>query len=198
MPSQSISLSYSLFVIDDLALRDKQYRRLALLPNSVYYNTYYHSLLCWSVSTCHLPGEQSSRHPVFLNKPLLLNVEQHPRHPMMTTTMKNMIQPFTLLKVCKLVVASLAWLAYKNEGFGNAFWRNVVLISLAGVAAVKFAPAANDEVYLTRWIAMYSSPRDYWLELNAKHTAQQAKVSEDHLLVSDAHRPAVHRFRYPQ
>ncbi|KAF9047277.1 hypothetical protein BJ165DRAFT_1081353 [Panaeolus papilionaceus] len=87
---------------------------------------------------------------------------------------------------------------YPAEGFGNAFWRNVVLISLAGVAAVKFAPAANDEVYLTRWIAMYSSPRDYWLELNAKHTAQQAKVSEDHLLVSDAHRPAVHRFRYPQ
>ncbi|PPQ99729.1 hypothetical protein CVT24_009712 [Panaeolus cyanescens] len=87
---------------------------------------------------------------------------------------------------------------YPSEGFGNTFWRNVVLISLAGVAAAKFAPAPNDEVYLTRWIAMYTSPRDYWLELNAKHTAQQAQVSEDHLLVGDAHRPAIHRFRYPQ
>lgn len=45
---------------------------------------------------------------------------------------------------------------------------------------------------------MYTSSRDHWLELNAKHTAQQMEVAHTGLLLSDAHRPAVHRFRYPQ
>ena len=45
---------------------------------------------------------------------------------------------------------------------------------------------------------MYTNPRDHWLELNAKHTAQQMEVSDAGLLFSDAQKPAVHRFRYPQ
>ena len=45
---------------------------------------------------------------------------------------------------------------------------------------------------------MYSSSRDHWLGLNAKHTAQQMEVSHAGMLLSDAQRPAVHRFRYPQ
>ena len=45
---------------------------------------------------------------------------------------------------------------------------------------------------------MYTNSRDHWLELNAKHTAQQMEVSHTGMLLSDAQRPAVHRFRYPQ
>lgn len=45
---------------------------------------------------------------------------------------------------------------------------------------------------------MYTNSHEHWLELNAKHTAQQMEVSHTGLLLSDAKRPAVHRFRYPQ
>ena len=45
---------------------------------------------------------------------------------------------------------------------------------------------------------MYTHSPDHWLELNAKHTAQQMEVSHAGMLLSDAKRPAVHRFRYPQ
>jgi len=87
---------------------------------------------------------------------------------------------------------------YPPEGFGNAFWRNVLLLSLAGVATCKYAPRADEDLYLTRWIKMYSYSRDQWIELNAKHTAQQMEWSHTGLLFSDAQRPAAHRFRYPQ
>jgi len=87
---------------------------------------------------------------------------------------------------------------YPVEGFGNAFWRNVLLLSLAGVATYKYAPRADDNLYLTRWIKMYTNSPDHWLELNAKHTAQQMEVSHTGMLLNDAKRPAVHRFRYPQ
>ncbi|KAF8161002.1 hypothetical protein B0H34DRAFT_699064 [Crassisporium funariophilum] len=87
---------------------------------------------------------------------------------------------------------------YPQEGFGNKFWRNVVLVSLCGVAAYKYAPKADDSAYLTRWIAMYTAPRDYWLLLNAKHTGQQMEVSEATLLMTSAERPTMHKFRYPQ
>jgi len=87
---------------------------------------------------------------------------------------------------------------YPVEGFGNAFWRNVLLLSLAGVATYKYAPRADDDLYLTRWIKMYTNSREHWLQLNAKHTAQQMEVSHTGMLLSDAQRPAVHRFRYPQ
>jgi hypothetical protein len=83
-------------------------------------------------------------------------------------------------------------------GFGSAFWRNVLLISIAGVVGVKLAPSADKDVYLTRWIAMYKTPASYWETLNAKHTAQTEEQAHVHILLSDAQKPPVHRFRYPQ
>lgn len=88
--------------------------------------------------------------------------------------------------------------AYPPEGFGNPFWRNILLLSLAGVAACKYAPRADDDLYLTQWIKMYTHSRDHWLALNAKHTAQQMEVSHAGMLLSDAQKPAAQRFRYPQ
>lgn len=84
------------------------------------------------------------------------------------------------------------------QGFGGAIWRNTFLFSLLGVAAYKYAPEANEDVYLTRWIAMYSTPRDYWLERNVEHTAQEAAVSETNLILGSAEKPKIHRYRYPQ
>ncbi|KJA27782.1 hypothetical protein HYPSUDRAFT_34928 [Hypholoma sublateritium FD-334 SS-4] len=87
---------------------------------------------------------------------------------------------------------------YPAESFGNAFWRNVLLISLGTAAVIKLAPVAADDVYLTRWMAMYATPGSYWLGLNAKHTIQQETVARENMLLNDASLPAVTRFTYPQ
>jgi hypothetical protein len=83
-------------------------------------------------------------------------------------------------------------------GFGGPFWRNTVLASLLAVAAYKYAPEPTDDTFLTRWIALYTTPRDQWLDMAAKHTAQSVDISEITLLVTNAKKPPVHRYRYPQ
>ncbi|KAF4567694.1 hypothetical protein EYR40_006698 [Pleurotus pulmonarius] len=85
-----------------------------------------------------------------------------------------------------------------KEGFGGAFWRNTVLLSFLGVACYKYAPEANDNAYLTRWMAFYSVPRDVWLNLNVKHTVLQQESSEQSILFAEAHVSKVHRYRSPQ
>ncbi|KAF8972969.1 hypothetical protein BDZ97DRAFT_1649328 [Flammula alnicola] len=87
---------------------------------------------------------------------------------------------------------------YPAETFGTALWRNVLLASVAGVAIFKYAPVADENVYLTRWIAMYKTPRDYWLSLNATHTVQAEEIAQGTILMNDASTPAIHRFTYPQ
>lgn len=88
--------------------------------------------------------------------------------------------------------------AYPQEGFGSPFWRNIVLFSLLGVAGYKYLPERAEDVYLTRWIAMYTSPSEHWLDVNTKHTAQQLEVSKEGVLMRDAKKLPVHRYRYPQ
>lgn len=80
--------------------------------------------------------------------------------------------------------------------FGTPFWRNVLILSVAGVAAVQFLPEASKDVYLTRWIAMYSQPYDYLM--NAKYTAIVDQGSHDTLMLHDAKKPRGHTLRYPQ
>ncbi|KAF5320982.1 hypothetical protein D9619_001413 [Psilocybe cf. subviscida] len=87
---------------------------------------------------------------------------------------------------------------YPPESFATPFWRNVLLLSIGTVLAVKYAPEANEDAYLTRWIAMYKPSADTWLERNAMHTANQREKASETQLVQDAMKPAVHRFRYPQ
>lgn len=72
------------------------------------------------------------------------------------------------------------------------------MFSVLAVATYKYAPEADENVYLTRWIAMYSTPRDFWLERNVEHTAQEAAVSELNLILGSAEKPKIHRYRYPQ
>ena len=85
-----------------------------------------------------------------------------------------------------------------STGFATPFWRNVVLAGFGVAAFYKWAPAPGEDVYLTRWIAMYTKPEEYWLDINAKHTALSQEVSDQSLLFRDAKQPAVHRLRYPQ
>jgi len=83
-------------------------------------------------------------------------------------------------------------------GFSSSFWRNTLIGSLLLAAAYKYAPEPGDDVYLTRWIALYTTPRDLWTELASKHTAMSLDLSETKLLLSAARKPLVHRYRYPQ
>ena len=85
-----------------------------------------------------------------------------------------------------------------STGFSRSFLGWAVLCSLLAVGAYKYAPEPTEDVYLTRWITMYTSPRSLWLDLNVKHAALQQEVSEGNLLLSDAKKARVHRFRFPQ
>lgn len=69
---------------------------------------------------------------------------------------------------------------------------------MVAVAAYNYAPEPGDKAYLTRWIALYQTSREAWLETNARHTAKQLEASEQTMLLNDAHKEPVHRYRYPQ
>ena len=95
-------------------------------------------------------------------------------------------------------IASCSLLNVVITGFSGPFWRNTLIASLLLAAAYKYAPEPGDDVYLTRWIALYTTPRDLWTELATKHTAMSLDLSETKLLLNDARKPLVHRYRYPQ
>ncbi|KAF8629107.1 hypothetical protein AX17_005693 [Amanita inopinata Kibby_2008] len=87
---------------------------------------------------------------------------------------------------------------YPREDFSSSIWRDALIASLVAVAVYKYAPTPSDNVYLTRWIALYKTPRDKWLEINASHTAMQQDASAQNILLSDAKKDRVHHYRYPE
>lgn len=82
--------------------------------------------------------------------------------------------------------------------FSSPIWRNAFVASLVAVAAYNYAPEPGDKAYLSRWITFYQTSGETWLEMNARHTAKQQAASEQSMLLSDAHKEPVHRYRYPQ
>ncbi|KAG6864871.1 hypothetical protein C0991_006638 [Blastosporella zonata] len=90
---------------------------------------------------------------------------------------------------------------YPREGraeFSGPFWRNTVLASLLVAAVYKYAPEATNDTYLTRWIALYSTPRERLMDIAVKHTAMSAEDSDMAIMLSTARPNPVHRYRYPQ
>lgn len=107
-----------------------------------------------------------------------------------------------------------------GAGFGGAFWRNSVIALVVSYAAYKasiaFTPAAQGSdlnvehdptatpteaddknmPWLTRYIAYHLPREGLWKERNAKHLELTVKQAEDQLLVQEAQKPAVRRFRY--
>ena len=73
-----------------------------------------------------------------------------------------------------------------------------MLATLGVVAFYKFAPAPGEENRLTAALAEYSKPSEFWEKLTLKHLMQTVEVSDGALLVGEAKRPPVHRYRYPQ
>ncbi|KAH7888780.1 hypothetical protein F5I97DRAFT_2055693 [Phlebopus sp. FC_14] len=83
-------------------------------------------------------------------------------------------------------------------GFFTPFWRNTLLASVAAVAFYKWAPAPNEDVYLTRWLAHYSTPRDFWARLNRKHLVQAQQETDTATVQTNSKPPGIRRYRYPQ
>ncbi|KAF5351820.1 hypothetical protein D9756_007373 [Leucocoprinus leucothites] len=88
--------------------------------------------------------------------------------------------------------------SFPKEDFATPFWRNAIIVAGLAAVAYKYAPEPGDNVYLTRWIAMYTTPAAQWLDMNAQNTALRAEVAENTRLTTSAKQPAVHRYRYPQ
>ncbi|KAI0686360.1 hypothetical protein BC835DRAFT_1256643, partial [Cytidiella melzeri] len=87
---------------------------------------------------------------------------------------------------------------YPQESFSNKTWRNWALGGLAVALFYKFAPTPGDDAYLTRWISLYSTDKSLWADRLQKHLLLSAEGQVQSLIVADAKRPPVHRYRYPQ
>ncbi|KAL9711782.1 hypothetical protein Ac2012v2_004854 [Leucoagaricus gongylophorus] len=87
---------------------------------------------------------------------------------------------------------------FSKEDFATPFWRNTLILAGLVAVAYKYAPEPGSNVYLTRWIAMYTTPAKEWLEVNTRNTALRAEVANNTRLTTSAGRPPVHRYRYPQ
>ncbi|KAF7782478.1 hypothetical protein Agabi119p4_1854 [Agaricus bisporus var. burnettii] len=87
---------------------------------------------------------------------------------------------------------------YPKEDFVTPFWRNALIAAGLVVAAYKYAPEPGKDVYLTRWIAMYTTPVGEWLKRSVSRAAAQEVEAENTRLMMSARRPLVHRYRYPQ
>ncbi|KAG6857256.1 hypothetical protein H0H87_007089 [Tephrocybe sp. NHM501043] len=87
---------------------------------------------------------------------------------------------------------------YPREDFSSPVWRNTVLAGLVAAAAYKFAPEATHDTYLTRWIALYSTPRERLMDIAVKHTAMSADDSDTEQVLFNAKRNPMHRYRFPQ
>lgn len=105
-------------------------------------------------------------------------------------------------------------------GFNTTFWRNTILAVVLSFATYRLslshAPSAKpinldethdpeaqlteakdaDMPYLTRYLAYHMPREGMWKERNDKHFELTVKQAEDKLLLQDAQRPKIRRFRY--
>ncbi|KAM6502357.1 hypothetical protein JOM56_002334 [Amanita muscaria] len=98
----------------------------------------------------------------------------------------------------RMLTTTTAHEEYPKEDYSSRIWRNALIASMLTVLAYKYAPEPGENTYLTRWIALYKTPRETWLDINARHTAQQQEASTHTILLSDAKKEVGHRYRYPQ
>ncbi|EKM54351.1 uncharacterized protein PHACADRAFT_258151 [Phanerochaete carnosa HHB-10118-sp] len=87
---------------------------------------------------------------------------------------------------------------YPQETFANKVWLGWALAGLTASAFYKFAPSPEDDSYVKRLIDHYRIPKEAWEKINIKHLTLEAQGAQEMLIVADARRPPVHRFRFPQ
>ncbi|KAJ4468222.1 hypothetical protein J3R30DRAFT_3560256 [Lentinula aciculospora] len=87
---------------------------------------------------------------------------------------------------------------YPKEGFATPAWRRFFVVSMIVGAAYQFAPEPSEEAFVTRWLAMYTTTSEKWLDMNVRHTALSKDIADGVELFATATRPPVHRMRFPQ
>lgn len=85
-----------------------------------------------------------------------------------------------------------------EAGFTTPFWRNALLLSLAAAGFYRWAPTPDQDVYLTKWLAQYATPRDFWTTVNEKQLLRSQQIASNTVLQSVAQRPTKVKYRYPQ
>lgn len=80
----------------------------------------------------------------------------------------------------------------------NKVWLGWLLAGAAATAFYKLAPAPSEDNFVTRLIKHYSTVKDVWAERNLKHLLLSVGEQTDTLVVMEATRPPVHRYRFPQ
>ena len=90
-------------------------------------------------------------------------------------------------------------------GFGSA-WRTTTVLAILAFGAANFAPSSlfsshsadeEHQPWLTRVLAHYAPSAERTTEINLKTLGQTNQLAEETLLVRDAKKPAMRRFRYP-
>ncbi|KAJ4498331.1 hypothetical protein C8R41DRAFT_818770 [Lentinula lateritia] len=87
---------------------------------------------------------------------------------------------------------------YPKEGFATPAWRRFFVLSIIIGAAYQFAPQPSEEAFVTRWLAMYTTTSEKWLDMNVRHTVLSKEVAEGVNLLTTATRPPINRMRFPQ
>ncbi|KAJ3794739.1 hypothetical protein GGU11DRAFT_729746 [Lentinula aff. detonsa] len=87
---------------------------------------------------------------------------------------------------------------YPKEGFATPAWRRFFVVSIIAGAVYQFAPKPSEEAFITRWLAMYTTTSEKWLDMNVRHTALSKNAAEGVNLLTTASRPPIHRMRFPQ
>jgi len=86
---------------------------------------------------------------------------------------------------------------YPEESFNTPFWRNTVIVALAGIAVYNIIPYFDrDGTYIARYIVHYKTSSHVWADLNNKHLEQSIQAAENQLLTGSALRSPVIRMRY--
>ncbi|KAF8513097.1 hypothetical protein BU17DRAFT_53615 [Hysterangium stoloniferum] len=87
---------------------------------------------------------------------------------------------------------------YPEESFNTPFWRNTVIVAIAGIAIYNIVPYFDrDGTYIARYIARYKTSSHVWADINSKHLEQSIQAAENQLLTTSALRSPVIRMRYP-
>ena len=82
--------------------------------------------------------------------------------------------------------------------FSGKFWRNLVLFTIGGVAVYKYAPRSDEETALGNVVRHWTTAHEAWNKAANKHLLQSAELQENVWLTTEAKRPPIHRYRFPQ
>ncbi|KAJ3820471.1 hypothetical protein F5880DRAFT_1615556 [Lentinula raphanica] len=86
----------------------------------------------------------------------------------------------------------------EEDSFATPAWRRFFVVSLIAGALYQLAPKPSEEAFITRWLAMYTTTSEKWLDMNVRHTVLSVDAAEGVNLFTTASRPAMYRMRFPQ